>query len=128
MGTEAQIEYWETSATHDWETAQSLYQSGKYDWCLFIAHLVLEKRLKAAYIKKTQLPAPFSHQLHLLAKQANITLSVEQEEFLRKVNEFNIEARYPDHKLSFYKLCTAKFAKEYLSKIEDFIKWLPNNI
>ena len=127
MGLESQIEYWETSASHDWESAQSLFKSGKYDWCLFLAHLVLEKKLKGAFVKRNQAPAPFSHQLHILAQQAKIILSAEQESFLRKVNAFNIEARYPDYKLSFYKLCTADFAQEYLSKIEDFIKWLPSN-
>ena len=38
-----QIEYWVDSAVHDLDVAETLFKSGKYDWCLFIAHLVLEK-------------------------------------------------------------------------------------
>jgi len=37
------IKYWLQSANHDLETAESMYQSQKYDWCLFIGYLVLEK-------------------------------------------------------------------------------------
>ena len=46
-----QIEYWVDSAVHDLDVAETLFKSGKYDWCLFIAHLVLEKMLKALYVK-----------------------------------------------------------------------------
>ncbi len=35
-----QIGYWVDSAAHDLDVAETLFKSGKYDWCLFIAHLV----------------------------------------------------------------------------------------
>ncbi len=38
-----QINYWTESAKHDLDVAETLFDSGKYDRCLFIAHLVLEK-------------------------------------------------------------------------------------
>ena len=41
------IEYWVKSADNDLAAAEALFESAKYDWCLFIAHLVLEKALKA---------------------------------------------------------------------------------
>ena len=40
------IDYWLNSANHDLDVAETLFQNEKYDWCLFIAHLVLEKTLK----------------------------------------------------------------------------------
>ena len=39
------VAYWVDSADHDLEVAESLFKNEKYDWCLFIAHLVLEKML-----------------------------------------------------------------------------------
>jgi HEPN domain-containing protein len=41
------VRYWLDSAAHDLDVAESLFQNAKYDWCLFLAHLVLEKILKA---------------------------------------------------------------------------------
>jgi HEPN domain-containing protein len=41
MTQEEHINYWLESAQHDLETAESLFNSGKYDWSLFVAHFVL---------------------------------------------------------------------------------------
>ena len=36
------IDYWLNSANHNLDVAETLFQNEKYDWCRFIAHLVLE--------------------------------------------------------------------------------------
>ena len=119
------IKYWLQSASHDLDTAESMYQSLKYDWCLFIGHLVLEKTLKAIYIDRhgNNIP-PKLHNLVRLAELCHHELSEEQNLFLDKVNDFNIQTRYPDYKLDFYRLCTKDFAHEYFIKIKDFYYWL----
>ncbi|WP_150112227.1 HEPN domain-containing protein [Desulfonatronovibrio hydrogenovorans] len=50
MNINDQLNYWLESAEHDLDTADSLFYSEKYDWCLFMGHLVLEKALKAVYV------------------------------------------------------------------------------
>ena len=40
------VKYWIDSADHDLDVAESLFVNDKYDWCLFIAHLVLEKTMQ----------------------------------------------------------------------------------
>ncbi|MBF0102469.1 MAG: HEPN domain-containing protein [Desulfobacterales bacterium] len=56
-------------ADHDLDTAEILFASGKYDWCLFLGHLVLEKGLKSIYVRDNQnnLP-PRTHNLLKLAE------------------------------------------------------------
>lgn len=46
MDIKKQIEYWKKTAEHDLDTAKSLIQEKKYDWALFLSHLVLEKYSK----------------------------------------------------------------------------------
>jgi len=46
MTKEEHIKHWIDSAENDLETANILFNSGRYDWCLFIAHLVIEKLLR----------------------------------------------------------------------------------
>ncbi|MGA2090806.1 MAG: HEPN domain-containing protein [Endomicrobiales bacterium] len=55
------MHYWLQSARHDWDAAQSLLKSGKYDWSLFLGHLVIEKSLKAYWVRdnKGDAPPPF---------------------------------------------------------------------
>ncbi|MCK9280230.1 MAG: hypothetical protein M0P71_06395 [Melioribacteraceae bacterium] len=44
--------------------------------------------------------------------------------FLDRVNDFNLEVRYPEYKNEFYKLCTKDLADENLSKIRESFKWI----
>ena len=68
--------------------------------------------------------APYTHNLVRLAELANMKLSEEEVEFLREVNSFNMEARYPEEKLAFYCRCTPEYTETYRDKIEDFYKKL----
>lgn len=52
----------------------------------------------------------------------------ETEEFLSKVNDFNIETRYPDYKSNFYKICTKEFAETNLKKILNIFEWIKKQI
>ncbi len=124
MDTKQNIDYWLKSAAHDLEVAETLFQSKKYDWCLFISHLVLEKTLKAFYVRDNNDNAPLSHNLVRLVEQTKLNCSESQLQFLADVNRFNIESRYPDIKFQFQKLCTAEFTAEQFSKIKEMYQWL----
>lgn len=103
---------------------ETLFQNEKYDWCLFIGHLVIEKVLKAFYVRDTDEVPPWIHDLVRLAEKTTLPLSDEQKQLLAKINDFNIEARYPDCKYSFYKLCTKEFTEGYFTKIKEMYQWL----
>lgn len=124
MDIPQQIDYWLKSAAHDMEVAESLFQNQKYDWCLFVGHLVIEKVLKAFYVRNKQDIPPKIHNLVRLAENTGLTFSEEQLIFLADVNDFNIETRYPDFKFSFYKTCTKEFTEEKFSKIKEMYQWL----
>ena len=122
------VSYWIDSANQDLGVAESLFENGKYDWCLFIAHLVLEKILKGLYVNfKNEFP-PKSHDLVRLIEMVGLEMDEEALEFLDSVNTFNISTRYPDEKLKFYRLCTKEFAAENFSRIKEIRRWLLQKI
>ena len=123
------IKYWLKSAKHDLATAEDLFENKRYDWCLFVAHLVIEKTLKALWVRDNgnNIP-PKVHNLLKLTESININLSDEQKIFLMNINDFNIEARYPDYKFSFHKKCTRKFTNETFNEIKVLYKWLLKQI
>ena len=129
MKIEEHIQYWVESAGHDLESAESLYLSGKYDWSLFIGHLVLEKVLKGLYVRdnQNQLP-PKTHNLVKLAENTNIVLNAEQKFFLDEVNDFNLEVRYPEYMREFYKKCTKDFAESYFIRIKEMFQWIKSQL
>jgi len=101
MTKEEHIKYCLESALHDLDTAESMFASAKYDWCLFIGHLVLEKTLKAVFVDQN---------------------------LLDKITDFNLQTRYPDYKLDLYKRCTEEYTSEYFSKIKELHQWLASLI
>jgi len=129
MKIEEHIKYWAESADHDLDSAESLFVAGKYDWSLFIGHLVLEKILKALYVQdnQNQLP-PKTHNLVKLAENTNIVLSADQNFFLDEVNDFNLEVRYPEYRREFYKKCTQDFAEPYFVRIKEMFQWIKSHL
>ena len=51
MNIEDHIQFWLDGADHDLDVAESLFSTGKYDWWLFLAQLVIEKALKATWVR-----------------------------------------------------------------------------
>jgi HEPN domain-containing protein len=128
MTKKEQIKYWVTVAEHDLQTAESLLETKHYDWCLFLGHLVLEKILKAHYVEIVEKTPPKSHNLIYLADLVKLNLIDEQVSFLEKVNDYNLEGRYPDYKYSFYELCNDDYTKENFSKIKEMYKWIKEQL
>ena len=106
----------------------SLFKNGHYVWALFLGHLILEKILKALYVKRVDTNIPFTHNLAKIAEEAGLPLIEKQKDLLDEVTTFNIKARYPDYKGRFYKKATRRFTEKYIVKIKDFRKWLIKEI
>jgi HEPN domain-containing protein len=129
MTQEEHINYWLESAQHDLETAESLFNSTKYDWSLFVAHLVLEKTIKSIFVKNNQNKIPPKiHNLVRLSELSLLDLNEEQRIFLDEVNDFNLEVRYPEYKKEFYKFCSKEVAEKYLYQIKELLKWLKSQL
>lgn len=125
MKIEEHINYWIENAEHDLLTAEALFDSKKYDWALFVGHLVLEKALKALYVKKNENSIPPKiHNLVRLAELSSLKIDEDIKLFFDRVNDYNLEVRYPEYKNEFYKFCTKEIAEENLSKIKESFKWI----
>lgn len=118
------INYWKISARRSWKTALDLYKTKHYDACLFFSHLAIEKSLKGLIVKRTHKTPPYIHDLARLANLAKIDLLDKQIQELRTITTFNIASRYDEVKLAFYKRCTPKFTKKYLTISRRWYLWL----
>lgn len=90
-----QIEYWKRGAEEDFVVAGELVEKGRYRHGLFFMHLALEKLLKAQVCKQTGALAPKIHNLIRLAELAQLRIPEEMRNSMAKLNEFNLEGRYP---------------------------------
>ena len=122
------ISYWIESSDQDFKTAIDLVTTGNYHWSLFIGHLVIEKLLKALYIKKIGQFPPMIHDLRRLCDKAGVLLNREQVITLDTISRFNVNARYDDYKQSFYLLCTESFSAEWLNNIKEIRQWIKQKL
>ena len=122
------INYWFVSAGLDFKTMNDLYQTKNNSWALFMGHLVIEKLLKALYIKQKNNYPPLIHDLRRICEKADIELDESRILYLDSISRFNINARYDDYKQSFYKLCTDEFTNEWIVKIKDCRLWIKSKL
>ena len=124
QNAEKVYQYWLSSSAKDYEVMLNLYQSRHYNWALFLGHIVLEKLLKAYFVKKIGIHAPYSHDLRLLAKKCEIEFPDEMALQLDVVTSFNINARYDSFKEDFQKRCTPEFTNEWINNIKILRQWI----
>jgi HEPN domain-containing protein len=114
------IDFWVQTALRDWEVANDLFQSGKYMYCLFFAHLTIEKLLKAHWLKDTGESAPPKvHSLTALHEKIGFKLPTHLETELPIITAWNLEARYQDYKDRFYKTCTPEYTAAKLNIVNE---------
>jgi HEPN domain-containing protein len=118
------VQYWKDSSDQDFKTMQNLFTSKDFSWGLFIGHLVLEKLLKAHYVRDNQKHALFTHDLLRLADKCSFPLNETQKDWLDQISTFNLNARYDSYKREFYKLCTEEFSFLWKERIETLRLWL----
>jgi HEPN domain-containing protein len=116
--------YWIESSDKDFKTMMDLVSTQNNNWALFMGHLVLEKLLKAIFVKNKKEFPPLIHDLRRLCEKANIDLDSNRIVMLDSISRFNINARYDDYKQSFYQLCTDNFTTEWIEKIKDCRIWI----
>ena len=123
MDINRQIDYWQSGATNDIETAELLINNGKNIHGMFFCHLAAEKAIKAQVVLKTKKVPPKSHNLVFLSEKANVKWSEEDNVFLGILMTYQLEGRYPH--FSPPSLSKEK-ALEYLTKTKEIVKWLNN--
>lgn len=76
---------------------------------------------------ENQMP-PRTHNLVKIAEATRLEIDESARMFLDEVTAFNIEARYPDYKGSFFKRCTQDFSEKKIKQVKDYLQCLKDNL
>lgn len=100
MNEHSSIEYWTGTAEYDIKTAEAMFETKRFLYVGFMCHLVIEKMLKAYFVKIHNTIPPYSHNLQYLAEKSGIFLELSEEhrDFFDTLQPLNIRARYPSVK------------------------------
>lgn len=122
------IDHWILNSNDDYDTMMAMLDTKRYSWSLFIGHLMIEKLLKAYFVKVNDDYPPFVHNLLRLANDSNIKITNDLKLQLATISAFNINARYDDYKMSFQKKCTPKYTLEWINNIKQLRLWIIEQI
>ena len=129
MDKAGHINYWISNSKRDWKRAKYCFEEKDYVFSLFCMHLCLEKVCKALWVKnnKSNIP-PKIHNLERIIIESNINLGEEDILFLRDMNTFQLEGRYPDYLGKIYKTYNKKFTEMIFNKAKKIKECLEKKV
>jgi HEPN domain-containing protein len=106
------------TAELDWASVQNIYNGKEYVYALFFSHLVLEKLIKAHWVKDNDgnFP-PKKHNLLYLIEETKLEFEKSDKDFMGILNQFQLEGRYPDYKFELIKKFKGAETKEILDQV-----------
>jgi len=121
VNIQKQIDYWINGAEDDIITANLLIQERRTLHGLFFCHLVIEKAIKAHFVKITKEVAPRSHNLVYLSEKAELDFDDETQLFIGILMKYQLQGRYPDYSPN---LPNQSRVDEYFNKTKELLQWL----
>ena len=120
------VRYWLDIATNDLDTAEYLFQGGRWLYVAFMCHQVLEKLLKAYWTATRDDMPPYIHSHIKLLDSCGLLdqMTEEQLEFIDYMVPMNIEARYPEYKQNLAAHLNEEASRDIIEKTKIFKQWI----
>ena len=130
MTQEEQKKYWLDIAEYDIDTAEAMYQTGRWLYVAFMCHQVIEKTLKAYWCATQPNDPPYTHNHKRLADGSGLygIMSEEQKDFLNTITNYNIEARYPEDKEALSHMLTPQTCRNIIDETKQLQQWIKEKL
>jgi len=115
---------WLKQADYDLDTAEFMFDGGRYFYAVFMCHLSMEKALKGLYHERLKAIPPKVHNLVYLLNKIGIKPPEDIGRFLIKLNEANIVTRYPENIDTLQKDFTQSIVKDILARSKVVLGWI----
>lgn len=115
---------WLRQAEYDFQTAEYMFNGGRYMYTVFMTHLSLEKALKGIYQKKFNTIPPRTHSLVYFVNKTEISPPENIGKFLVKLDQASVATRYPEDLTKLQSVYTQTVVKEILSQTKGILEWV----
>lgn len=124
------VAYWTDIADYDLDTAEAMYQTGRWLYVAFMCHQVIEKTLKAYWCATQVDDPPYTHNHKRLASGCGLydLMTADQKSFIEIVTNYNIEARYPEDKDTLAHALTKQACRELIDNTKQLQKWIKEQL
>ena len=130
MVMDESIIYWIELSDYDLATASAMLDTARYLYVGFMCHQVIEKILKASFVKTKEGDPPHTHNLSYLARKAGLleNLTAAQKDFLDLLEPLNVEARYPSQKEYLLRSLTKEKCAYILEQTKELQAWVKTKL
>lgn len=87
---------WLKQADYDMDTAEFMFNGGRYFYAVFMCHLSIEKALKGLFKERLKEEPPKVHNLIYFLNKLGIKPPENIGRFVVKINEASVATRYPE--------------------------------
>jgi len=115
---------WLKQAEYDINTAEFMYDGGRFFYAVFMCHLAVGKALKGLFQQKLQETPPKTHNLVYLLSKIGIRPDENIGKIITKLNEASIATRYPDDIDVLQRNYTQAVTKQILSQTKEALEWI----
>ncbi len=122
MGKEPQE--WLRQANYDLDTAEFMFNGGRYFYAVFMCHLSIEKALKGLFTEKLKEEPPKVHNLIYFLNKIGIKPPEDIGRFVVKLNEATVTTRYPEDLDKMQKDFSQPIVQDIISKSKETFEWI----
>lgn len=124
------VTYWLDIADYDLDTAEAMYQTGRWLYVAFMCHQVIGKTIKAYWCGTQTTDPPYTHNHMRLADGCGLyeMMNDEQRDFLDTITNYNIEVRYPEDKAELAKTLTIEFCRKMIDDTRKIQLWIKEKL
>lgn len=123
-----QTEEWMKQSDYDMETADYMYNGGRYIYAVFMCHLSIEKALKGLFFEKMLDVPPKTHNLIYLLNRMDIKPPEEPGRFIARLSEASIPIRYPENLAKLQQIYTKGVVNKILTDGKECIVWIKQKL
>lgn len=125
--------YWKEIATYDLDTAEAMFNSGRYLYVAFMCQQSIEKLVKGIYVFHYDEEAPRTHNIWLVLKpliddeklgKGSIDYLVEKKLYFADLAFYYISERYPSYKDNLASRLNKETASELLMTSKEVFECL----
>ncbi len=124
------VKYWTELSDYDLETAEAMFQTGRWLYVGFMCHQTIEKIFKAFWCSRIENPSPVSHNLINIAQSCglNSLMDEEQKLFISEIMPLNIESRYPSYKQSLADALSEERCRILIDRTKKLQVWIKEKL
>ena len=128
MNNKEKYEHWLNIAQYDLDTADAMFESGRYIYVAFTCQQAIEKLAKGLYVYNFDKEAKHTHNINFVLEEVEGILNSEKYEenkvFFSELTSYYVSGRYETYKQELSQLLDKDNTQKLLAKTKEAFEWL----